>query len=198
MDHPEAATAGRRSTADRLRPQRANGGFTLIEVMVALVVMGVVLVGARAMLGQIADQGARIGAAAEDADREANADALLHEMAGRAFVSAVIDDEVRFDGQPGIARFRSWCEVPDGWLEPCDVSLGLIQVDSGNVLALTLSTGELVPLRRGFRSGEILYLGDAGAGGSWVKSWGASITAPLALGVVIDGDTTIVPIGERG
>ena len=47
-------------------------------------------------------------------------------------------------------RFHSWCEVPDGWLERCEASLGFIQLEGDNVLALRLSTGEMVQLRRGF------------------------------------------------
>jgi hypothetical protein len=166
--------------------------------MVALAVMGVVLVGARAMLEQVGDYAERIGAAAAEADRDGNADGLLRSIVGRTYVSAMTGDEVRFQGEPRMARFRSWCEGPDGWLEACDASLGLVQVNGTNVLALTLSTGELVPLRAGFDRGEILYLREAGGRGSWVRSWGSSISAPLALGIAIDGDTTIVRIGERG
>ncbi|MBW3656766.1 MAG: prepilin-type N-terminal cleavage/methylation domain-containing protein, partial [Gemmatimonadetes bacterium] len=173
-------------------------GFTLVEVMVALAVMGVVLVGARAMLEQVGDHAERIGAAAAETDRDGNADGLLRAIAGRIHVSAMPGHEVRFQGEPRMARFRSWCEVPDGWLEACDASLGLVQVDGNNVLALTLSTGELIPLRTGFGRGEILYLREARGGGGWLRSWGSSISAPLALGIVIDGDTTIVRIGERG
>ena len=175
-----------------------RAGFTLVEVMVALAVMGVVILGARSMLGQIADDADRITAAAAEADRDANADALLRAVAGRLEVSPVSGREVRFEGEPRGARFHSWCEVPDGWLERCEASLGIIRVDSQNVLALRLSTGEMVPLRRGFAEGEIAYLRSAADGGSWVRSWGASITAPIALAVVIDGDTTLVRIGERG
>ena len=173
-------------------------GFTLVEVMVALVVMGVVLVGARTMLGQIADDADRITAAAADADREANAEALLRAVAGRLELSATPADSARLEGEPRGMRFRSWCEVPDGWLERCRASLGFIQVDGGNVLALRLSTGELVQLRRGFRTGELVYLRDAGDGGDWAGRWSTRLAAPLAIGIVIDGDTTIVPIGERG
>jgi prepilin-type N-terminal cleavage/methylation domain-containing protein len=175
-----------------------RGGFTLVEVMVALVVTGVVLLGARTMLGQIADDADRITAAAAEADRDANAEALLRTIVDRLEIAGRPDEEVRFEGEPQGARFRSWCEVPDGWLERCEVSLGFIDLDGEKVLALRLSTGELVPLRRGFGAGELAYLRDAAAGGAWVRSWGASITAPIALGVVIDGDTTIVRIGERG
>lgn len=180
------------------RSRSGRAGFTLVEVMVALVVMGVVLVGARTMLGQIADDADRITAATTNADREANAEGLLRTIAGRLDVSPVPGREVRFEGEPQGMRFASWCEVPDGWLERCDASLGFIQLEGENVLALRLSTGEMVPLRRGFGAGELVYLRDAAAGGEWVRSWGASITAPLAVGVVVDGDTTLVAIGERG
>ncbi|WP_420127342.1 type II secretion system protein [Longimicrobium sp.] len=179
------------------RPPR-RAGFTLVEVMVAIVVMGVVLVGARTMLGQMADDADRIGAAAREADRDANAEALLRAVAGRLDVSSVPGSVIRFTGERQGARFHSWCEVPDGWLERCDATLGLIELDGEPVLALQLSTGETVPLRRGFASGEILYLRSAEAGGQWVTSWGASITAPLAFGIVADGDTSIIRIGERG
>lgn len=183
-------------TSPAARPCRA--GFTLVEVMVAVVVMGVVLVGARAMLGQVADAAERIGAAAEAADRDANAEGLLRSVAARLELPAQPGREIGFEGTPQGARFHTWCEVPDGWLERCRASLGFIELEDGPALALRLSTGEMVPLRQGFRSGEILYLRDAGDGGAWLESWGASISPPLALGIVIDGDTTIVRIGERG
>lgn len=184
-------------SARAARPHR-GAGFTLVEVMVAVAVIGVVLVGARTMLGQIADDADRIGAAAREADRDANAEALLRAIVGRVDVSPGAGTEIRFEGEPQGARFHSWCEVPDGWLEACRVSLGFIELEGASALVLRLSTGELVPLRRGLRAGEIVYLRDAAAGGRWVRSWGATITAPQALGIVVDGDTTIVRIGERG
>ena len=179
-------------------PRRRSAGFTLVEVMVAVVVISVVLVGARAMLGQIADDADRIAGAAAEADREANADALLRAVAGRLEVSPVPGDEVRFRGQPDGASFHSWCEVPDGWLERCEASLGFVRLEDGSALVLRLSTGEMVPLRRGVGRGAILYLRDAAQGGAWIRTWGESITPPAALGIVVDGDTSIIRIGERG
>ncbi|HEX6041738.1 prepilin-type N-terminal cleavage/methylation domain-containing protein [Longimicrobium sp.] len=181
-----------------MTPRGTRAGFTLVEVMVALVVMGVVLVGARTMLGQIAGDADRITAASAEADREANADLLLRTAAGRLEVVPVPGQEIRFEGEPRGARFHTWCEVPDGWLERCEASLGFIELEGENALALRLSTGEMVALRRGFQSGEMTYLRDAASGGSWVRRWGASITAPIAFGIVIDGDTSIIRIGERG
>lgn len=178
--------------------RRGPAGFTLVEVMVAIVVVGVVLAGARTMLGQIADDGDRIAAAAAEADREGNAELLLRAAAGRLEVSPGAGRLLHFEGEPQGARFHTWCEVPAGWLERCVASLGFVELEDGQALALRLSTGELVPLRRGFESGEILYLREAGNGGGWIRRWGSSITAPVALGLVVDGDTAIIRIGERG
>lgn len=181
------------------RTRADRRGFTLVEVMVALAVMGIVLVGARTMLGQIADDADRITAAAAAADHDANAERLLRSVAGRLELPAAPGGgEAGFQGEAHGMRFLSWCEVPDGWLERCRASLGFIRLDGDNVLALRLSTGELVQLRRGFGTGELVYLRDAADGGDWVRSWGASISAPLAVAVVIDGDTTLLRIGERG
>lgn len=58
--------------------------------------------------------------------------------------------------------------------------------------------GELRVLRRGFQSGGLRYLHDASSGGTWLRSWREAISVPLALGVILDGDTLILRIGERG
>jgi prepilin-type N-terminal cleavage/methylation domain-containing protein len=175
-----------------------RGGFTLVEVMVALVVIGVAVAGARVVLGQLADDAERIARSSADADREAGADALLRDLAGRLELGGAAGGERRFEGQPHGARFHSWCDVPAGWLERCEVTLGILDLDGQPVLAVRADGADPVALRRGFSEGEILYLRDAGGGGEWVRRWGASITAPVALGVVLDGDTLIVRIGERG
>lgn len=175
-----------------------RGGFTLVEVMVALAVIGVAVAGARVVLGQLADDAERIAGASAEADRDAGAEALLQGVVGRLELGWGDGAERRFEGHPAGARFHSWCEVPTGWLERCEVTLGVIEVAGAPVLALQMGDGDPVALRRGFAEGEILYLRDAGGGGTWVRRWGASITAPVGLGVVLDGDTTIVRIGERG
>jgi prepilin-type N-terminal cleavage/methylation domain-containing protein len=175
-----------------------RGGFTLVEVMVALVVIGVVVLGARVMLGQVAGDAERIAAAAAEADREGNADRLLRDVVGRLETSAAPGRRATFEGDARSARFHSWCEVPDGWLERCEATLAFVEVEGAPALALRLSGGEPLALRRGFGAGELIYLRDAAEGGRWVLRWGESLTAPIAFGVVIDGDTAIVRVGERG
>jgi prepilin-type N-terminal cleavage/methylation domain-containing protein len=173
-------------------------GFTLVEVMVAVVVIGVVLIGARALLGQVADGVDRIVAVGGETDREANAGRMLRAVVGRVEVDASPENRRLFHGQPAGARFHSWCEVAEGWLERCAVSLGFVELDGGRALALRTGAAEPLALRRGFAAGELRYLRDAADGGEWIERWGASISPPLAVGVIVDGDTTILRIGERG
>jgi prepilin-type N-terminal cleavage/methylation domain-containing protein len=182
-----------RADAGRSAPRR---GFTLIEVLVALAIAGTIIVTARALLEQLADDAEKLVVHAAESDSRANAEQTLRELALRLEVGT--EDARRFAGDERATRFTSWCEVPRGWQERCRVTLALDLDGREPVLAAALSTGEVLVLRRGFTTGSLRYLGDAARGGTWFRSWGESITAPLAIGVVLDADTLILRIGERG
>ena len=55
-----------------------------------------------------------------------------------------------------------------------------------------------VILLRGFARGSFRYLENAENGVTWQRVWGRGVSAPLAIGVILDRDTLIVPVGERG
>jgi prepilin-type N-terminal cleavage/methylation domain-containing protein len=175
---------------------RTPVGFTLLEVIVALAVCAFVVLGARILLTGLADDGSRITSAAEITDRAANADRLLRGLLLRLEVGT--PQAGRFGGEENVARFTSWCDVASGWQERCQVTLAIDSSAVAGTLVAWLSTGETIALRTGFRRGELRYITDPSAGGSWMRVWGAGITAPVAIGILIDGDTTIVRIGERG
>jgi prepilin-type N-terminal cleavage/methylation domain-containing protein len=175
---------------------RRRSGFTIIEVMVALAVSGIVLLGARAMLEATADQAGRITRAAATADRDANAERTLRALVERLEIGTVPGTE--FSGDPATAAFASWCDVPGGWLERCAVTLGIERDSSGIALIARTSTGSVIRLREGLRNGAIRYLDSPSAGGTWIRVWGAGITAPVAIGVFLDRDTLILRVGERG
>lgn len=176
-------------------PADARAGFTLMEVVVALALGALLLLGARTMYGELADHTERISAAAADADREANTDAWLRGLLGRVEINP--DQERAFAGDAAGARFATWCEVPAGWLERCTASLGLIRVAEVPTLAVS-AAGQVTAVRRGFARGELIYLRDAAGGGQWSHNWTSQLTAPLAVGIVIDADTLLLRIGERG
>ena len=184
------------------RLRSARRGFTLVELLVSLAVVGLVLAGARAILEQLSGTALQIAAGAERADRTANADRVLRALLGQLELGrgegARVGEGRRFTGNERAARFSSWCDTPAGWQERCEVAVGIDTLGGSGVLAVSLSTGEVLVLRRGFRSGRLRYLSDPGSGGVWFRDWGTSVTAPVALGVVLDADTLVVRIGERG
>jgi prepilin-type N-terminal cleavage/methylation domain-containing protein len=176
-------------------------GFTLLEIVVAIAVAGVVLLGARTLLESLAATSRHLSGAAGAADADANGERLLRTIVGRMEVAA--ESGLAFGGDEQSVRFTSWCDVPNGWLERCTVTLS---VDSGShpgesvVVALLETRGrsERIALRRGFARGSFRYLNDPADGGTWLRMWGRGLSAPLAFGVLLDGDTLIVRIGDRG
>jgi prepilin-type N-terminal cleavage/methylation domain-containing protein len=173
-----------------------RGGFTLMEVVVALSIGALVLLGARAMLSQLADSAEATAGAAAETDREANGERLLRDVVSRVEISDI--DHRGVWGDEAGARFSTWCQMPDGWLERCTALLGVVRLDTATVLALELPRGEVHPVRRGFGRARLMYLIDAANGGRWTRNWSSTVTAPLAIGVVADADTLILRIGERG
>ncbi|HEV7702774.1 MAG TPA: hypothetical protein VGO46_00725, partial [Gemmatimonadaceae bacterium] len=103
-----------------------------------------------------------------------------------------------FAGDARQVSFSSWCDVPSGWRERCAVTLTLEPVAGKSALVVRTSKGAALMVRDRIGTGELRYLTTVTGGGEWIRVWGAGITAPLAIGVILDRDTLIVPIGERG
>lgn len=177
------------------RDRRARAAFTLVEVLVALVIGALVVLGARVLLEGLSEGATRTIAAAARVDREANGEMLLRDLAGRLEVGT--SDSARFAGGPTWTTFDSWCDTPGGWQERCRVTL-LVHVDPSGSSLVALAAGDSVALLHRDALLELRYLDDPRAGGRWFVSWGEGITAPLALGVVAGDDTLIVRIGGRG
>jgi prepilin-type N-terminal cleavage/methylation domain-containing protein len=178
------------------RSEARRGGFTLLEVVVALAIAGLVVLGARAVLSQLGTDAERIESAAAESDRAAIADRLLRESVARTEASQ--PGRARFVGDGRGAKWTTWCEVPAGWLERCDATLGLVQQGDSAALVLTLSMGQLVPVRRGFSRARLRYLLDAAEGGRWTPEWTSELSTPAAIGVELGDSLLILPVGERG
>lgn len=161
-----------------------------------MAISAMILVGARAMLGEVGDDVLRISAEAAIQDREINAEQTFRAMIGRIELGTGEGSE--FAGDPTRATFTTWCDVPAGWMERCRASIDVERLDNRIAIVARPTIGGPVVLRDGLRTGALRYLISADGGGSWLTVWGAGITAPLAIGVIIDSDTLIVPIGERG
>jgi prepilin-type N-terminal cleavage/methylation domain-containing protein len=180
-------------------PRRKRGeapGFTLIEVMVALVVSAIVLLGARAMLGEVGDAAARISVESGRLDTNANADHALRALVRNLDLGYA--NEAVFAGELRQVTFVSWCDTPNGWQERCKVEITIEKREGGDALVVQTSRSGAIVVRDRVRNGSLRYLTTVYGGGEWIRSWGAGITAPLAIGIILDSDTLIVPIGERG
>jgi prepilin-type N-terminal cleavage/methylation domain-containing protein len=192
----------------------ASSGFTLVEIMVAIAIGGLVLLGARALLEALADEEGHVAREAAIHDARANGERLLRDLVGRMEVGTTKSGS--FAGDPAEASFTSWCDAPAGWQERCRVTIAIENGSesdresdgAGPALVARFPGGRRAVLRTGFRAGELRYLNSAASGGQWFRQWGEGITAPLAIGVLlqressdVEGfvvDTLIVRIGERG
>jgi prepilin-type N-terminal cleavage/methylation domain-containing protein len=178
------------------RRNRSRAGFTLIEVMVALVVSAIVLLGARAMLADVGDDALRISAETKRLDADANGERALRALVRQLDLGA--GEASQFAGDPRQVSFSSWCDVPAGWQERCAVTLTLEPHAGNSALVIRTSKGPALTVRDSIATGALRYLTTVTDGGEWIRVWGAGITAPLAIGIILDRDTLIVPIGERG
>ena len=96
------------------RPRR-RAGFTLIEVMVALIVAGLVVLMAQRIFGAAADGVAAVGESRARLDREANA----HRWLASAFLSLEVglEGSASFEGTPHGMTFTSRLPTAHGWAE---------------------------------------------------------------------------------
>lgn len=178
--------------ANRHDPVR---GFTLVEVVVSLTVGGILVLLAHQMSVVVGDAGVEVSSTSVSADLEANADLLLASLLAQ--VEAGAEDEARFLGDTHTAAFTTWCDRPTGWQERCRVTLGFVETPRPALAAVTRPGGGIV-LKQGFGTGAFRYLSSAADGGTWISEWGDRTGPPLALGVLLDADTLILPVRPRG
>lgn len=170
-------------------------GFTLLELLVALALSGLVIAGARGVLEGLASYADRAATQSRQGDALANGERLARRIVRQ--VSLRAESHVSFDGSEHEARFGSWCDVAGGWREPCDVRVGVARLSGGANVVMHLSTGDSLIVRVGATTGRLVYLASAEDGGRWRGTWTESMTTPLAIGVISGTDTLLLRIGER-
>ena len=169
-------------------------GFTLLELSVALMLGGMVLLGARALLDSLAAADEQLTRAVSRDDGVVNGERMVQAVVLNA--STGNDSTARFTGDRTGAEFESWCTVPAGWQERCRVRLELRGGDGTLVFSMA-DRKEAVVWRRGAPA-ELRYLDAMAPGRSWVPRWPSSITLPAAVGVVAAGDTLVLLVGSSG
>jgi prepilin-type N-terminal cleavage/methylation domain-containing protein len=177
---------------------RWSRGFTLIEIMVALVIGGLAVSGAAGLLHAIGHRGEDFSSAAEVHDRDANADRLIRTLVSNLDLRPRENPSIAGDGQRIV--LHSWCTTPRGWIAPCRATLMFEQGSGGVTLQLDLATDRhdsvALSVRHG-TSGHFRYLVSPDAGGTWTEAW-TEVTVPAAIAVIIDQDTLLAGVWTGG
>jgi prepilin-type N-terminal cleavage/methylation domain-containing protein len=163
-------------------------GFTLLELVAALALTGLALVGTQQLLVQLADGRDRLHAQSAMQTLEINGGRFLSQLVGNADGS---DTTRRFSGSASETSFASWCPGAGGWLEKCPVVLRIEKAaDSSIVLA---SDGRVAALRLTALDGVATFAYfEPGRG--WLRAWPRGLTQPAAIGIVSAGDTLVLPM----
>lgn len=174
-------------------------GFTLPEVVVAVLLTALLVAATHRVAVQVGEAGSHAIRTAMVADREANAERLLRALVGS--YEADPADATPFVGEPVSMRFHAWCDTPTGWQERCEVVLRLDGGDDATTLRAEMTIGGrrrvevlgAVPPGAAFR-----YLENAADGGRWSRGWTAQPVAPVAVSVPLAGEDLLVRLGVRG
>jgi prepilin-type N-terminal cleavage/methylation domain-containing protein len=182
-------------------------GFTLIEVIVALAIGGIVVLLAHQLFIGVSDGVQRLAAARIGLDREANSRRLLAALAGSVEVGP--PGAGGFEGEPERMTFSTWFIDVDGWPEPRRVAVE----HRDSALVATGLTEHPLQLRDSVMTVAFDYLLDHGTSAAWVHAWQSPTSAPLAIRVRVTRlgmrrgadpprqlsvDTLLLLVGPRG
>ena len=183
---------------------RSQRGFTLMEVMVALLVGSVVVLLADNMFVAVSEAGRSLSDARAAIDREGNARRWLAATFRSISVGAVGD--VPFSGDADQLRCTAWLMTPGGWFRPTVVTVSV----RDHQLRGALSPGSDIVLADSVVAVRFDYLLERGADTPWAPGWTSPQSPPLAVrmrvlrvraNVVpaqVVADTLLLEIGQRG
>lgn len=209
----------------RRRPVvRRRTGFTLIEVLVALMAGALVVLAARALFEGVTVVGRRTVEAVAAADAEANGLRVARALVDQVDVTPAAEADAQNNPTAATAipmagdrisvRLATWCATAGGWSVRCTATLRFEAPGRPSVrdrgreadtherepaavdLIADLSTGERLVLRRGLTGPSFRYLVTAADGGQWSAEWERHET-PLAIAVVASTDTLLLSVGPR-
>lgn len=175
---------------------RRPSGFTIIEVLLALVIGAIVVAGAHRVFAGVMDGVQRTADARIALDREANARRLLATLvAGIETGGAPADG---FQGEPHRVAFSTWQRDGAGHAVRQRVR---IEAEQGALVAYGIRP-EPVPLLHDVTALALDYLLETGAAERFVSEWRSDASAPVAMRLRIargaGTDTLLLIVGPRG
>ncbi len=177
-------------------PRPSVLGFSLLEVLTALALTGLVALLAHRLMAATIDGVRTLEAARQAQDRRENGRRWLR----AAFLSLQPDGAGGFVGDPDRVQFTAWLQQPEGWFAGASVTLA---VRTGGLWA-DHGSGPAVRLAESVVGMECDYLLVPGADARWVRQWHSPLSAPLAVRLRLlhqDGqpvDTFLLLVRERG
>ena len=174
-------------------PRARRQGFTLLELIAALSLMGFVMIGGIMLIDGLNDSAARIGEDGKRAARDGNGQRLLARLLLDA--TSTTDTTKKFRGDSLSVGFWTSCEASGGWTAPCHVTLAIDQRPDTSAVLATLSTGESFSLRRQPGRAALRYYDPTSPNDTvWLNHWASSVTLPTAVGLVLTTDTIVYPV----
>jgi prepilin-type N-terminal cleavage/methylation domain-containing protein len=172
---------------------RRRPAFTLVEIVVALALSGLVLTGVGAVVSAAQDVRTRVARSVVEHEREFVEVAWLEATLARVDRAGGLN---LFHGSEHFAQFPTTCARAGGWTAPCRATLRLLPDTSGTLRLTADVDGETRLDRRGMARGVRFAYHNSGAdGGTWMPAWAAGSVAPSAMALVRGGDTLRWPIG---
>lgn len=170
-------------------------GFTLIEVIVALALTGLVVTLASALLAGLLNANGTLVHARDATNASEVARAWLLEACHGVDVGAKGD--LPFTGTDHEAGFTARLLGPDGSVAPAPVALAT----SPNEVLMSVPAGTFV-VADSITSASFDYLVGGGGDGAFLQGWNSPASAPLAIRIIWARggatDTLLCPIGARG
>jgi prepilin-type N-terminal cleavage/methylation domain-containing protein len=173
-------------------------GFTLVEVLVALVLGGIAAMLASSISTHVRDSLSRLNRAVVNHESDAHARDWLRDTFD--FVEPYANGDGGVMGSKTRLTFFSRT-----WNARGGHPLGRLSVVVDSTLRIENADGEVVTLADGLVTGELDYLGSYGATATFGSYWDSRISAPLAVRIrlgrrrrdVIVVDTLLFWVGAR-
>ena len=166
-------------------------GTTLIELIVAIALMGVLLLSARQLLATVTDSSGRVRSQRQLHDASANGISRLQLLLRRADNTSPGASPLVGDGQR--LQFDSWCDRAAGWLARCHIYIDVLQ-RSDSVVVLVRIPGEAAEEAWALPGNlAVQYL----AADSWHSEWPGLAVPPDAILFAGARDSLLVSVAIR-
>lgn len=165
---------------------RRRRGVTLVELLIAMVLTGILLMSATRIMSAVAD-----GSTRARRDAEAAIDAGIgSERIARLIYNTMppTDSTPALVGSADSITLVSRCPLPNGWLHRCRLLLEVRR----NASVQAHFDNQVVSARMHIGAVVFRYLGDSVA--DWRREW-RDLSLPRAVGLIGATDTIVIPVG---